>query len=293
MRNLDAGFIARLQSSSTSLCRAWTFLRTDGFELNLIEHDEDVVFNTRNFIKLHSIDTGQIENLFALNQDSASFEGGFGAGGFSLNDINAGLWENAKATLYVVDWQSPQYFVQIWQGQINAIKYDNYSFEIDLIGLEAALNQTIGRSFSRLCDANLGDAKCSVNLNSITNKISTIINGNIDFYGFEVASFASSNESQFLNGKISFKSGALSGQSYEIKEIIHNSNVQFKFRNQLKALPQIGDAIDIFIGCDKSFETCKSVFNNRANFRGCPHLPGESIVFATPNATANDGGSLQ
>ena len=42
--------------------------------------------------------------------------------------------------------------------------------------------------------------------------------------------------------------------------------------------------------CDQRFETCRDVFQNTANFRGFPHLPGPDFVLMGPSDSGNDGG---
>lgn len=45
-------------------------------------------------------------------------------------------------------------------------------------------------------------------------------------------------------------------------------------------------------GCDKRFETCRTVFANAMNFRGFPDMPGDDFLFAQPGRGGlNDGGS--
>jgi uncharacterized phage protein (TIGR02218 family) len=47
---------------------------------------------------------------------------------------------------------------------------------------------------------------------------------------------------------------------------------------------QAGDAFTIRPGCDKSFATCHAKFDNTANFRGFPHVPGTDQVLSYPDA---------
>jgi hypothetical protein len=42
--------------------------------------------------------------------------------------------------------------------------------------------------------------------------------------------------------------------------------------------------------CDQTFEMCRDVFGNSANFRGFPHMPGTDFVLSGPTATGNNGG---
>ena len=58
-------------------------------------------------------------------------------------------------------------------------------------------------------------------------------------------------------------------------------------------LIEVGDALDIFAGCDKRFETCQSKFANAVNFRGFPHIPGQNTVIRyAAKGDANAGAVL-
>ncbi|KAF0183865.1 MAG: hypothetical protein FD163_2059 [Hyphomonadaceae bacterium] len=291
MRILAPQFAEKLRGSVNTLCRAWTFTRKDGTILNLIEHDEDITIDGTLFVKANAVAIGQVESAFSLSPDSASIEGIYDANGQSETSFVLGNWNNAQAELFIVDWQSPQYFIQIWSGYVNSIKRTNIGFELDLVGSEHQLNNQIGRSFSRRCDAKLGDGRCGVNFNLAGRKFTSAISGIINSYNIKVSSFAASDDAPFIGGFIEFKSGILIGQKYQIKNLVRSTLVEFELASELPVLPSNGDVIDIFIGCDKSFEVCKVLFNNIQNFRGCPHMPGESVVFAGPSIANNDSGA--
>ncbi|MEK7660820.1 MAG: DUF2163 domain-containing protein [Pseudomonadota bacterium] len=291
MRILVPQFAEKLRGSVNTLCRAWTFARKDGIILNLIEHDADVTIDGTLFVKASAVATGEILTAHSLSPDSASIEGIYDANGQSETSFLMGNWNNAQAKLFIVDWQSSEYFIQIWSGYVNSIKRTNIGFELDLVGPEHQLNNQIGRSFSRRCDAKLGDSRCGVNLILTGHKFTSAISGIINSYNIKVSSFAASDAARFIGGFIEFKSGILVGQKYQIKNITRSTQVEFELASELLVLPSNGDAIDIFIGCDKSFEVCKVLFNNIQNFRGCPHMPGESVVFAGPSIANNDGGA--
>ena len=53
-----------------------------------------------------------------------------------------------------------------------------------------------------------------------------------------------------------------------------------------------GDTFTVTAGCDKSLDTCIARFNNVANFRGFPFIPGNDAVMSYPNTgDRNDGKS--
>ena len=61
-----------------------------------------------------------------------------------------------------------------------------------------------------------------------------------------------------------------------------------------QALPRgiaTGDTVEVTPGCDKSFATCRAKFSNGANFRGCPHMPGNDYVLSgVTEGGSHDGG---
>lgn len=291
MRNLAPQFAQKLRGSLNTLCRAWIFTRNDGLVIRVIEHDESLTIDGEVFTKANTVATGQIESALNLSPDSANIDGVFDAAGQSEASFELGNWNQASAKLLVVDWQMPEHFTHIWSGHVNGIKRNNLGFELDLVGPEHRLNHQIGRSFSRRCDAILGDGRCGVNLNQAGRKFIGAISAAISGDKIAINSFAASDDATFIGGTIEFRSGILSGQKCAIKSINRNALVEFELDTELPILPNIGDTIDIYIACDKNFDTCKTRFDNIQNFRGCPHMPGESIVFAGPAIANNDGGA--
>ncbi|MFQ5774205.1 MAG: DUF2163 domain-containing protein [Kiloniellaceae bacterium] len=45
-----------------------------------------------------------------------------------------------------------------------------------------------------------------------------------------------------------------------------------------------GDAVTVQAGCDKSLAVCRDTFDNVENFRGEPFVPGNDLLFRTPDA---------
>ena len=76
----------------------------------------------------------------------------------------------------------------------------------------------------------------------------------------------------FDQGLITWTGGANSGYQMEVKTST-GSGVMTLYA----AMPNptvIGDTYSLIAGCDKTLTTCKAKFNNVANFRGFPHIPG-------------------
>jgi len=44
------------------------------------------------------------------------------------------------------------------------------------------------------------------------------------------------------------------------------------------------DSVTVAAGCDKSLAVCRDTFDNLLNFRGEPYVPGNDLLFRTPDA---------
>lgn len=71
-------------------------------------------------------------------------------------------------------------------------------------------------------------------------------------------------------GSLMFTSGALAGLRKTIKD---QTLGNLTLVSPLLDLPGIGDALDLYPGCNLSMANCLSPFNNMANFRGQPFVP--------------------
>jgi uncharacterized phage protein (TIGR02218 family) len=88
----------------------------------------------------------------------------------------------------------------------------------------------------------------------------------------------------FSSGEVVWLTGANAGRRMEIKEF---ANKQFTLVLPMPNNIAVGDTFNAIAGCDKTFNTCFTKFNNAVNFRGEPHVPGMDKMLSTA-ATAND-----
>jgi uncharacterized phage protein (TIGR02218 family) len=66
--------------------------------------------------------------------------------------------------------------------------------------------------------------------------------------------------------------------------ILSVSGSTVQVRDIPRAAAESGCRAELREGCDKRFATCVSRFNNAANFRGEPHLPGNDLLTRYPGA---------
>jgi uncharacterized phage protein (TIGR02218 family) len=82
---------------------------------------------------------------------------------------------------------------------------------------------------------------------------------------------APSSTTPFLLGTITGVAGANTGYSRTIAGFVSGATVSVKlaFLSPIAA----GDQFQLLPGCDRTIATCMNVFNNAANFGGCPYIP--------------------
>ena len=152
MRLIPSEMQAALAAGVTTHCTAWRVARADGAVFGFTDHDRPLTF------------------------DGVEYRPGAGFGGTELAgalddvilteaDIEAGLWDGAEVQVWRVDWRSPSQGVRLRIGRLGAIERQGGVFRTELIGLAAGLDKTLGRVFSRRCDAALGDARCGMAAN--------------------------------------------------------------------------------------------------------------------------------
>lgn len=74
----------------------------------------------------------------------------------------------------------------------------------------------------------------------------------------------------FTQGVVEFLEGVNVGIKRTVR--LHESGALL-LTLPLLEMPEIGEAIRVYPGCDKRLDTCTNRFNNRARFRGAPFVP--------------------
>lgn len=295
MRDLSIQMKDKLASGATTFCRCWLMERNDGVKLGFTDHDRDLLFGGVTYEALAGITASAINQTGALNVDTADISGGMKLTSDHLNeaDLAAGLYDNARLTLYLVDWSDVSDHDVIFAGSVGEVSRGRTEFKAEMRGLSHALNQERGRIYQRSCDADLGDSRCTVNLGLPAYKGSGTVDGVTTNHTFSASGLAGYQDGWFTGGKVTWITGANAGAAMEVKFHVNNgAEAAFELWETMAFDITIGDTFTVTAGCDKSLATCRSRFNNVGNFRGFPYIPGNDAVTAYANTgDRNDGGS--
>lgn len=293
MRAIHPDLEAHLQSGATTLCHCWRLLRRDGIVQGFTDHDEDLNFDGTLYRAGTGFEGTEIESRLGLAATGSEVLGALSGDSISEAELAAGRYDAARVELFLVDWSNVENRLLQRVGHIGEVRREGGAFAAEIRGLAHQLDQERGRIFSASCDADLGDARCTVDLEDPAFRGSGVV-GAVEGASLFVATGLDEFEDDwFTRGKLIWASGANEGIAVEIKaHRAENGEVRLSLWQSPAEAIADGDTFVVTAGCDKRFETCRAKFANAINFHGFPHLPGNDFVvsYAVPGEPGHDGG---
>ncbi len=164
MRTIPSALQAKLDSGVTTLCRCWVLTRRDGIVLSFTDHDEDVLLGDVVCRAGTGLTGSEATQQLGLAVTAAEISGALSDEALSEADLAAGRYDAASIELFTVDWSEPPLHVSMAKGTLGEIRREGGAFIAEMRGLADHLSQESGRLYTASCDADLGDARCGVNL---------------------------------------------------------------------------------------------------------------------------------
>lgn len=295
MKSFTTGLQNHLNTGATTMCYCWRITRTDGVVQGFTEHDKDLTFDGTTFEASSGFTATAVESSLGLSVDNLDVDGALSSDTINEDDLAAGVYDNADIELIWVNWADLTMFTTVTEGKIGEVKRMITAFTAELRSKADRLGQKTGRAYQRYCDTALGDARCSINLESSTYKGSgtvSVVSSAREITATGLTAYASD---WFTLGKITFTSGLNDDLTYEIKTHTKTGSVvTFELWQRPTFSIAVTDTFQVRAGCRKDLATCRDKFNNVANFQGFPFIPGNDVLMAYPTqGGANQtGGSI-
>jgi uncharacterized phage protein (TIGR02218 family) len=170
-----------------------------------------------------------------------------------------------------VDWTDPRSSVALGEGTIGAVETADGGFTAELRGAAGVLDASVCEFTSPECRAELGDARCRVAMAGRRSFVRVSAQADEEL----TLDTAEPADNGWGGGRLRWLDGANAG----IEEVVAASAGA---RVTLATVPRfgvaVGDRAEVIEGCDKSLATCAGRFDNAANFRGEPYLPGIDLL---------------
>jgi uncharacterized phage protein (TIGR02218 family) len=291
MRQVSDGLAEHLSGDASTLCHGWRLTRKDGVVLGFTDHDRDIIFEGVTF-----------EAATGLLASEASAETGMVTGGMEVAgalisdrlseaELAAGAFDHARIETFLFNWQAPEERLLLRVGHIGEVLREDGAFRVEIRGLAAGLDEPQGRVFRAACDADLGDARCKVDLDDPAYRGSGAVVGGLDGRRFTVSGLEGFASGWFERGTLAWTTGANTGRRAVVKaqrDVVGVPTIELW--NAMTSAIEPGDAFTVTAGCDKRFDTCREKFGNRLNFRGFPHMPGNDFALGyARNGSRNTG----
>lgn len=295
MRTLPDGLQAHLDSGATTLARCWRLTRGDGLVLGFTDHDRNLEFDGTLFRVAAGFEASEMASALGLGVDNLEVAGALSSDHLNEDALAAGLFDNAVVEIFVVNWAEVAQRVLVRSGNLGEVTRADTAFRAEIRGVAHELNQPQGRHYQFICDADLGDARCGVDLENPIYKASGTVDATGDARSFQAFGLEAFASDWFTRGTVTWTSGLNVGRRMEVKA--HRLSGALALIDLWQPMSQpiaAGDTFDIRAGCDKQLATCRDKFANIENFRGFPHMPGNDFVVSYPvrGEGQNDGGSL-
>ncbi|WP_415719590.1 DUF2163 domain-containing protein [Roseibium alexandrii] len=291
MKTLPPDLATHVAGRITTLATCWIVTRADGVRLGFTDHDRAL-----------SVEGVECQPQNGLSPSAMNDGPEFAAGGGDVSgtlestallktDLEAGLWDNADVRVFLVNWQTPSEHVLLRRARIGEVGRAGAVFRAELRGLAHLLESRQGRVFARICDADLGDSRCKVDLtNSAYQATATVTTAQREW--LRVTGLETYANGWFSRGRVTVLTGPLSVFASEVAN--HRQEGAVSVLSLFQPAPELlapGTEVVVRAGCSKDLETCRTKFANHLNYQGFPHMPGSDFALSYPNRNTglNDG----
>lgn len=279
MKDISPAFAAHLHSGATTLCWCWRLTRKDGVASGFTDHDRALVFDGTTFEAASGFTASEITDSLGLSVDNLEVTGALSSNALTDDDLAAGRYDDAKVEIFRVNWQDASQRVLMRAGSLGEVQRSGHGFAAEVRGLAHYLQQPKGRLYQYTCDADLGDARCGIDLTNATYRGTAVVTRVLSARRFEVSGLAVFDDGFFTRGLARFTSGPANGLKIEVKAHAKISGVvTLDLWSGAEGPPAVGDTLVVTAGCDKTIATCQARFSNALNFRGFPDMPGNDFV---------------
>lgn len=274
MKDLSVALKAHYALGKTTLALCWKATLTNGTVVCATAHDRDIVFDGRTYLASAAYSPSDVESGADMAPDNLEVDGFLASPHIVAADVHTGLWDYAAIEIFEVNYSDLTMGRNLLRyGTLGEVKSGLASFRAEMRGLMQAYSRRIVRLIEAPCDADLGDARCGVNLATFT------VTGTIDSVAsnreFTDAARTEANN-WFTGGKFTLTSGLNIGLGMEVKSSTAAGVI--KLHELMPFDIAAGDTYSMSAGCAKrKTEDCIGKFNNGVNHRGFDLLPGSRV----------------
>jgi uncharacterized phage protein (TIGR02218 family) len=281
MKSLPPLLQSHLATGTTTLAWCWRITRADNTRFGFTDHDRDLAFDVTVFEAATGFTASEIKDALGLSVDNLEVSSALKSDRLNEDDLAAGLFDDAAVEIWRVNWADTDQRVLMRAGSLGEVRRSGLAFAAEVRGLAHYLNQPKGRLYQSGCDADLGDARCGIDLDNPAFRGTGTVLSAASPRLFTASGLSAFAAGWFARGLVTFTSGANAGRFQEVKRhTLSGSDASIELWQPMAQPIAAIDTFTISAGCDKQLATCRAKFANAVNFRGFPHMPGPDYVLA-------------
>lgn len=276
-RTISVALKAHLAEEVSNLATCWRIVRSDDTEFFFTNHDVDLVIDGDTYLAQTGMLPSALSQSRGLAVDNLQAMSFLDSVIIKEDEILAGKFDHASLDVFVVNWadltMGKMYLLKDWV--LGEVEIHDSVFRAECRGKGQAYAQQILETYSPDCRADLGDSRCTVDLDDTSQTfwrdgtVGTVASKRV----FTAAVSLNLETDPFRFGKLTWDSGLNVGLSMEIKTFDFETDEFTLFESMPYAIVA-GDSWHATFGCDKSAAMCRIRFDNLVNFRGEPFIPG-------------------
>ena len=280
MKTATPELATHLAGEVTTLATCWKITRRDAVVLGFTDHTRDLEIDGVTYRAASGYTRTAIRSTTDLAVDNLDVESVFSDDSITEADLRAGLYDFAEIRMFLVNYQDlSQGILKLRRGWLGEVSIRDGTYIAELRGMAQKLQMTVGEIYAPDCSADLGDARCGIDAMALQESGS--VTSTVGDTAFETSLAQATG--WYDGGELTWSSGTNTGQTVAVRHWDADSDTISLFLPPLYAV-QASDTLTIRPGCDKSFVTCRSKFDNAINFRGFPHVPGNDQILRYPDA---------
>lgn len=252
MKSIPDALLQHYASSSTTITTCWKVTRRDGLTFCYTAFDRDLrvqglVYSATVAVSATAIASSNKFEIQNVEVAGLLQEGLMALGAMTEQDILAGIWDDARVTIFEVNYVDPSMGIATMQtGRIGQLSTGRLTYTSELRGLMQNLQQSIGHTVLPGCFKDLGDENCMVDLSLFTydGTVSTALTTRnwIDVT-------LRQPDHQCRGGLVTWLTGANAGLAMEVKDQSAAGDVILQ--SDMPYPVAIGDTYSIHAGCNK------------------------------------------
>lgn len=302
MRTIPAAMQTALDVGATTFCFCWKVEQTNGTVRGFTDHDVDVpgFDGVTTFERSTSFSASNIENQQGLAPSNVDVLGYLASGTLTEDDLECGRYDGAKLTIYFVNWQDPAaQNAIIISGILGEVTVGDLAYHAELRSKMQCFSEYVGSLCQQKCRSDLGDTGSGLEGGcrfampaAVVGTVASVTSrGEFSVHAsgtFPDGTRGSLSGGYFAEGTATFTSGANNGVARDVTNSTYAATSPLATVGLTTAEPfpddiQVGDTVEMQIGCDRTLDVCIKNYNNVANFRGEPYVPGTDSAFRMHN----------